>query len=77
VTVTPICIRCRHFVNDRRFTCRAFPGGIPDPILVMDHDHREPYPGDGGIRYEPAEPAAKPGVEPEYKPLRKVREDRG
>ncbi|OJW20446.1 MAG: hypothetical protein BGO49_04355 [Planctomycetales bacterium 71-10] len=61
MTVDPICLRCRHFVDDRRWTCAAFPRGIPGPILVMEADHREPYPGDGGIRFEPRpEPETPP-----------------
>jgi len=43
--------------------CTAFPEGIPDPILLMDHDHRHPYQGDNGIRYEPRDAAAA-AIEP-------------
>ena len=51
--VVGICDTCRH----RRdvATCDAFPSGIPIAILVGEADHRRPYPGDGGIRYEPVD----------------------
>jgi hypothetical protein len=39
-------------------TCRAFPDGIPRDIIRHEFDHRNPYPGDRGIRYELA-----PGLE--------------
>lgn len=32
--------------------CSAFPDGIPHEIAYGDNLHIEPYPGDGGIRYE-------------------------
>ena len=58
MSVIPQCFECMHF--DRAavgsLTCRAFPGGIPMPILLNDRDHREPYPGDGGIRFDPMPP---------------------
>ncbi|AWS46459.1 hypothetical protein [Streptosporangium sp. 'caverna'] len=31
--------------------CDAFPGGVPDAIFFGGFDHREEYPGDGGIRF--------------------------
>ena len=44
------CGRCKHF---RRGLCPAFQGAIPDEITSGEHDHRQPYPGDNGIRFEP------------------------
>ena len=50
----PQCLECKHRLPD--WTCAAFPlvpPGIPVAILLGEHDHREPYPGDHGIRFEP------------------------
>lgn len=33
--------------------CAAYPLGIPDPLLRDAADHRQPYRGDGGVRYTP------------------------
>jgi hypothetical protein len=49
----PQCAGCLHF-DPTRWECAAFKGnGIPAAILTGEHDHRFPYPGDHGIRYEP------------------------
>lgn len=48
----PICFECARF--DRasgRFQCDAFPAGIPEAIIDSEADHREPYDGDGGLRF--------------------------
>ena len=49
------CGSCRNLVNDLLWTCRAYPSGIPAAILSGRYDHRKPFLGDGGIRYEPKE----------------------
>ena len=51
------CLLCRH----RDFSsegCAAFPAGIPDAISTGLVDHREPFHGDGGFRWEPADAEA-------------------
>lgn len=55
--VLPQCNHCRHRAADAR-TCAAFPGGIPGEIESNRHDHRKPYPGDNGIRFEPKDGVA-------------------
>jgi hypothetical protein len=49
------CHGCRHFAwasldSDR---CAAFPDGIPAAIWLGEHDHAEPFDGDGGVRRAP------------------------
>ena len=54
-TITaPICLSCIHYVDDDEpgFRCAAFPDGIPDAIIRSERDHREPYRGDQGLRFE-------------------------
>lgn len=46
------CFQCKHFYPEaQKFSCKAFPAGIPDEI-AHGQKHRSPYPGDGGIQYE-------------------------
>ena len=47
------CISCRHYRGP--YTCAAFPGSIPEEIITGGFDHSQPYPGDGGIRFEEVE----------------------
>jgi hypothetical protein len=52
------CIKCKHFdETPRTFKCTAFPDGIPDQILLSEHDHKKPFPGDNGIHFEPITPS--------------------
>jgi hypothetical protein len=51
--VTP-CSTCRHLYADA-FSCAAFPDGIPEEILLGEHQHKTPFDGDNGIRYESAD----------------------
>ncbi|MBX6365191.1 MAG: hypothetical protein IRZ00_15080 [Gemmatimonadetes bacterium] len=51
------CIMCRHFAEGEpegtpAFFCSAFPAGIPQEILSGEFDHRQPFPGDRGVRFE-------------------------
>lgn len=45
------CVSCIHY--DYANLCAAFPAGIPEEIMDGTFDHRRPYPGDQGIRWEP------------------------
>lgn len=45
------CEYCLH--KQRGLTCDAFPEGIPDE-LIQRGEHKTPYKGDGGIRFEQA-----------------------
>jgi len=44
------CISCKHYRMLHR--CTAFPDRIPEAIMLGEHDHRKPYKGDNGIRWE-------------------------
>lgn len=46
------CGGCAHLLDASRRTCTAFAQGIPAAIWLGQHDHTQPYEGDGGIRYE-------------------------
>ncbi|MCC7494990.1 MAG: hypothetical protein IT204_21760 [Fimbriimonadaceae bacterium] len=50
------CGMCKHYHRGGKgeLTCPAFPSGIPFEIVTYAFDHRLPYPGDQGIRFEPA-----------------------
>ncbi|HOW75414.1 MAG TPA: hypothetical protein PK959_05710 [Candidatus Competibacteraceae bacterium] len=50
------CSMCIHYQADRR--CQAFPEGIPQALWTGEHLHRDSYPGDGGIRYQPKQIAS-------------------
>ena len=50
--VSSACATCVHKYMDGP-TCKAFPAGIPQPIIDMKNDHLQPYPGDHGLQYTP------------------------
>jgi len=52
------CIECVHYRG--MITCDAFPDRIPEAVITGEHDHREPYPGDNGVRFEPVDGEGEP-----------------
>jgi hypothetical protein len=53
---TPICFTCKYWSGKDggdRFTCTAYPKGIPIGIITGKWDHHANLPGDGGIHWEP------------------------
>jgi hypothetical protein len=53
VGTSPVCEDCRHRIGFGRLACAAFPDRIPEQIWNGERDHRTPFPGDRGIRFEP------------------------
>jgi len=50
----PICEWCKHLNRDPEstdYTCKAFPGGIPEAIVLSMVDHRKPIEGDHGTQF--------------------------
>ena len=47
------CLTCKHIDRENIRICKAFPKGIPSPIVMGGINHDKPFPNDNGIRYEP------------------------
>jgi len=68
----PLCPGCKHFNRDGGwggFRCAAFPEGIPEAITLSEADHRQPFKGDRGIRFEPVDDEAVAYAELLFSPL--------
>lgn len=46
------CSVCAH-AHTTGPTCSAYLDGIPDEIMYNEHDHRQFFDGDHGIRFDP------------------------
>ncbi|MGI8477102.1 MAG: hypothetical protein ACR2OO_12105 [Thermomicrobiales bacterium] len=55
--INVLCATCEHYRGNSR--CEAFGGDIPWMIVAGLHDHRKPFPGDGGVQYTPTPGAAR------------------
>lgn len=53
MTIIPQCMSCRHLEKGKPMRCTAFPKEIPMDIALNKVDHRERFPGDHGIRFNP------------------------
>lgn len=55
---SPVCVNCKHydvFDNDK-WSCKAFPKGIPDIIIFGENDHTMPLKDQkNDIVFEPIE----------------------
>ena len=60
------CLECSRLRGNKPgkkgFFCDAFPKGVPLKVMFNGHDHRRPYPGDAGIRFEPAKDGRSPYI---------------
>ena len=51
MTISTQCLDCKHYTG--LSTCNAFPEKIPQEIFDGTVEHVIPYPGDGGIMFDP------------------------
>lgn len=64
------CGYCKHHAGVGQYpVCAAFPGWIPDAIQMNKVDHRQPFEGDQGIRFEPAADVPLEALAPLYRAL--------
>lgn len=49
--------------------CKAFPGHIPDEVLMNQVDHRKPIDGDDGVQFEPRDGLTDEDLAPLYRVL--------
>ena len=48
---SPVCTKCKHITNMAERKCAAFKS-IPAEIWDGGNNHRKPFSGDNGIRFE-------------------------
>ncbi len=47
-----LCASCIHYQGGFPAKCKAFPNKIPRKIYNEGFNHKKPFPGDSGIRFE-------------------------
>jgi hypothetical protein len=50
--VMTLCHWCAHRDQDSPWRCKAYPEEIPQEVVWMNVDHRQPYVDDHGVRFE-------------------------
>ncbi len=68
----PMCLFCAHYRGVRNGgvpRCAAYPEQIPDAIYDEYADHRLPFAGDNGIRFQPDGDDAVEYVSDNYAPV--------
>lgn len=52
----PICFNCARRLAGKlgvyALACEAYPGGVPDEILIGEADHTKPHDGDNGLQFK-------------------------
>jgi len=71
-----MCMFCIHLDKDiTKRACEAYPDGIPTKIWMNEFDHRKPYPGDHGIKFESSTPKQDKTAKYVSEKLKKYKEE--
>lgn len=58
------CVGCKYFVSIDYWVCAAFDERIPYDIRKGINKHKQPFPGDNGIQFEPIDTEKPDDINP-------------